>query len=82
MESIVSARNIERWEENCITHGCVRLPRSVIGRPKLLAADTIENIYVGVSENPTLHFDEIKEWLAIMTNYGLAHESTRSCSRT
>ena len=39
----VSARTcIERWEENYIAHSCANPPRSFMGRPKLLTADTIE----------------------------------------
>ena len=60
----VSTRSIERREENCIqTHGYVKPPRSIIGRPKLLTADTVENIQKLLRKGPIL-LDEIKEWLA------------------
>ena len=32
----VSARSIERWEDNYITHGCVKPSRSIMRRPKLI----------------------------------------------
>ena len=66
MESIaealgVSARSIERWEENYITHGWANPPRSFMRHPKLLTADTIENI----QEFARILLDVIKEWLAL-----------------
>ena len=70
MESIEEAlcvfvRSIEQWEENCITHGCVKPPRSIIGRPKLLTADTIEKIQKLLRKDPILLLDKNKEWLAL-----------------
>ena len=42
----VSARSIERWEENYTIRGCVNPPtsRSIKGHPKLLTADMIDDI--------------------------------------
>ena len=70
MESIeealgVSVRSIEQWEENYIAHGCVKPPRSIIGRPKLLTADTIEKIQKLLRKDPILLLDKNKEWLAL-----------------
>ena len=71
MESIAEAlgvpapRSIRRWEEDYTTHGCVKPSQSIIGHPKLLTPDTIENIQELLREDPTLLLDEIKEWLVL-----------------
>ena len=81
--------SIERWEENYdITHGCVKPPRSFIGRPKLLTADMIENIQELLREDPTL-LDEVKEWVALYHDHSISNSALLShingfsgCGRT
>ena len=59
---VPAPRSIRRWEDYT-THGCVKPSQSIIGRPKLLTPDTIENIQELLREDPTFLLDEIKEWL-------------------
>ena len=58
----VGRAGAEEWEDYT-THGCVKPSQSIIGRPKLLTPDTIENIQELLREDPTFLLDEIKEWL-------------------
>ena len=52
-----TSSTFERWEENYTAHGCVKPFRSIIGCPKLLTPDTIENIQELLREDPTLLLD-------------------------
>ena len=81
MESIaealgVSARSIERWEENYFAHSCVKPSQSIMGHPRLLTTDTIEiyrNYFVRiplflVKESQYLNHDQLISTTALHKN--------------
>ena len=61
----VSSKSIERWEENNEVHGCVSPPKLIMGCPRLLSADMIDDIQQLLQEDSSLLLDEIVEWLAL-----------------
>ena len=61
----VSSKSIERWEENYEVHGCVSPPKLIMGCPRLLSADMIDDIQQLLQEDSSLLLDEIVEWLAL-----------------
>ena len=61
----VSKRSIARWDDNFDEYGRTN-PRSVLqGRPRILNATVMAEIYDLIQETPSLFLDEIGEWLAI-----------------
>ena len=57
----VSSKSIEHWEENYQVHGCVSPPKLIMGRPRLLSANMIDDIQQLLQEDPSLLLDEIME---------------------
>ena len=82
----VSAKSIERWNENYEVHGCVCPPKLIIGRPRLLSADMIDDIQQLLQEDPSLLLDEIGEWLALYHDQPISatalHDNLRDLSLT
>ena len=56
------------WEENYKVHGCVSPPKLIMGCPRLLLPDMIDDIQQLLQEDPSLLLDEIVEWLALYHN--------------
>ena len=61
----MSSKSIEHWEENYEVHWCVSPPKLIMGRPRLLSSDMIDDIQQLLQEDPSLLLDEIVEWLAL-----------------
>ena len=61
----VLSKSTECWEENYKVHGCVSPPKLIMGCPKLLSADMIDDIQQLLQEDSSLLLDKIVEWLAL-----------------
>lgn len=70
----VSAKSVERWENNYYTEGCVNRTSSLRGRRRLLTGQMANDLQQLIDENATLLLDEIADWL------GLYHDQPISIS--
>ena len=61
----MSSKSIEHWEENYKVHGCVSPLKLIMGCPRLLSADMIDDIQQLLQEDSSLLLDKIVEWLAL-----------------
>ena len=75
---------IECWEENYEVHGCVSPPKLIMGYPRLLSADMIDDIQQLLQEDSSLLLDKIVEWLALYHNQPISttalHNNLRDLS--
>ena len=61
----VSSKSVKWWENNYDVHGHIDPPSILRGRPRLLNAQTIDNLHHLIQESLYLFLDEIGEWLAL-----------------
>ena len=82
----VLSKSIEHWEENYEVHGCVSPPKLIMGHPRLLSVDMIDDIQQLLQEDPSLLLDKIVEWLALYHDQPISttalHNNLRDLSLT
>jgi len=61
----VSTKSIELWINNRDATGQVDPPSVLRGRPRILTADVIDELWDLIEETPCIYLDGIQEWLAI-----------------
>jgi transposase len=61
----VSLKSIQRWNHHYNTHGHVDPSSALRGRPRILNAQAINDLYELIQETPSLFLEEIGEWLTL-----------------
>ncbi|KAF9066037.1 hypothetical protein BDP27DRAFT_1365899 [Rhodocollybia butyracea] len=61
----VSAKSIDRWQDNYETKGHVMPRYPVQGRRRILTSSIMHETHELYKEDPSLYLDKITEWLAI-----------------
>lgn len=68
-----SERSFYRWLHNFRSHGSVdRTEEPLRGRPHILNAFMMQDLYNLVSEAPDIYLDEIQEWFLIAHDVGIS----------